>query len=97
VRKLKITTEEKFIEVDYLNQVIEIYRQSAPEFVKKNNGVHYRHESVIERPQVENHEPLKNEIDSFVESIKSNTTPVVSGRDGVRALELVREKQDSSE
>ena len=102
VRKLKITTKDTFIEVDYIDQSIEIHRQSAPEFINKEDGMHYRHESVIERPQVESHEPLKKEINSFVESISSNTTPVVSGRDGLRALELVREidasaKEDSSE
>jgi predicted dehydrogenase len=96
VRKLKITTKDKFIEVDYLDQTIEIYRQSAPEFINKDDGIHYRHESVIERPQVKNHEPLKKEIDSFVESIRTNTTPVVSGRDGLRALELVQEIDESA-
>lgn len=91
VRKLQITTENNFIELDYLNQTIDIYRRSAPEFVKRDSGMQYRHESVIERPQIDNSEPLKAELREFVESIRSNTTPRVSGYDGLRAFELVTE------
>lgn len=91
VRKLKITTEENFIEVDYLDQTIDIHRRSAPEFVKSNSGVQYRHESVIERPQIANHEPLKAEIESFIESVRNGTEPHVSASDGLQAFTLANE------
>lgn len=91
VRKLKITTEEQFLEVDYLNQTIDIHRGSAPEFVKSDSGVQFRHESVIDRPLIMNHEPLKAEIESFVESVRNGTDPHVTGSDGLQAFKLVNE------
>ncbi|SFQ00485.1 Predicted dehydrogenase [Halolamina pelagica] len=91
VRKLQITTEENFIEVDYLDKTIDIYRRSVPEFVKHDSGVQYRHESVIERPQVDNNEPLKVELSEFLEAVQNGTRPPVSGSDGLRAFELVTE------
>jgi len=91
VRKLKITTTENFIEVDYIDQSIDIHRRSAPEFVQRDSGMQYRHESVIERPQVENREPLKSELTEFVDSVRTGSKPRVSGVDGLRAFQLVTE------
>lgn len=91
IRKLQITTEENFIELDYIDQAINIHRRSVPEFVKRDSGVQYRHESVIERPQIDNGEPLKAEISGFIESVRDGTRPIVSGSDGLRAFELVTE------
>ncbi|KAB7514662.1 gfo/Idh/MocA family oxidoreductase [Halosegnis rubeus] len=96
VRKLQITTKNNFIELDYLDQTIDIYRRSAPEFVQRDSGMQYRHESVIERPQIDNVEPLKAELREFVESIRTDTTPRVSGHDGLRAFELVTEIDERS-
>jgi len=96
VRKLQITTEENFIEVDYLNKTVDIHRRSAPEFVKGESGMQYRHESVIERPQIDNSEPLKAELSEFVESVRSGTTPRVNGEDSIRALKLVTEIDEKS-
>lgn len=97
VRKLKITTESEFIELDYLDQTIDIHRRSVPEFVERDSGVQYRHESIIERPQVETHEPLKAELSEFIDSVRNNSTPRVSGRDGLRVFELVNEIDDRTE
>jgi len=96
VRKLQITTEENFIELDYLDKTVDIHRRSAPEFVKRESGMQYRHESVIERPQIDNGEPLKAELSEFVESIRTGTIPRVNGEDGLRAFELVTEIDEKS-
>jgi Predicted dehydrogenases and related proteins len=91
VRKLEITAEECVVEVDYIDQTIEIHRQSMPSYIEENEGMRYRHESIIERPTVPSSEPLKSELESFLESVSTDTEPEVTLQDGIRALELAQE------
>jgi len=44
----------------------------------------------VERPTVSSGEPLRNELDSFVTAVMTNSTPKVSIDDGIRALELAQ-------
>jgi predicted dehydrogenase len=88
IRDLAITAADCQIEVDYLDQSVQIHRHSLPEYVAQNGDVRYRQESVIERPTVETGEPLKNELDAFLEAIREGTHPPTSGEDGLRAVEL---------
>lgn len=90
VRKLSITAADCRVNVDYTNQSVEIHRHSLPEYIEDNGDLRYRHESIIERPTVENGEPLKNELRSFVRSATTGSTPVVTGEDGLRVLEVAR-------
>jgi predicted dehydrogenase len=90
VRKLEITTEKCVIEVDYINQSVEIHRQSMPSYVEEGEGVRYRHESIVERPTVPSGEPLQAEVESFLRSVMTNSKPEVSLEDGIRALELAQ-------
>lgn len=88
VRTLEVTAEECFIEVDYIDQSVEIYRHSVPEYVEEDGSVRYRHESIVERLQVPNGEPLRFELKSFLEAVDGNHDPVVSVEDGLRVIEL---------
>jgi predicted dehydrogenase len=94
VRELSITAKECRVNVDYADQSVHIHRRSVPEYVEKDGDVRFRHESLVERPTVDNGEPLKREIDAFVEAVRDGTDPVVSGRDGLRALSLARQIDD---
>jgi predicted dehydrogenase len=42
----------------------------------------------MQKPQVTQGEPLRLEIESFLESVRSRSQPVVSGKDGSAALKL---------
>ena len=88
VRTLQITAEELLADVDYLDRTVELHRQSVPEYVRSEGGVRFRHEGVVERPMVENGEPLRNELESFVDSVRTREEPKVTGEDGLRAVEL---------
>jgi predicted dehydrogenase len=90
VRDLAITTDDCHVEVDYADQQVEIHRHSLPEYVDDDGDLRYRHESVIERPMVENGEPLKAELSSFLTSHRENEPPKISGRDALLALRLAR-------
>ncbi|TYL38964.1 gfo/Idh/MocA family oxidoreductase [Natronococcus pandeyae] len=90
VRTLEITAEECLIEVDYIDQSIEIHRRSVPEYVENGGGVRFKHESLVERPYVPNDEPLRNELASFLEAVRTDETPKVTIDDGLAALEIAQ-------
>lgn len=90
VRELTLTASDCQVIVDYIDQTLEIHRQSLPEFVRDEGAVRYRHENVVEQVTVDKHEPLKAELSSFIEAARTGEEPVVSGEDGLRALELTR-------
>ncbi|WP_247004842.1 Gfo/Idh/MocA family protein [Halosolutus gelatinilyticus] len=91
VRKLSVTAKECLVEVDYLEQSVLIHRDSYPEYLTDDGQNRYRHESVVERPRVANGEPLRHELESFVQSVRTGTEPEVTAQDGIDALEIIQE------
>ncbi|MFC7071758.1 Gfo/Idh/MocA family oxidoreductase [Halovenus rubra] len=91
VRELTITAEECYVTVDYIDQTVQIHRQSVPEYIAEDGGVRYKHESIVENPAVDTGEPLKNELESFIESVRTGHDPRVTGEDGLKSLKLVKE------
>ena len=90
VRTLSVTARECRINLDYIDQSVQIHRRSVPEHIVSEGDVRYRHESLIEQPTVRNGEPLKAELKSFVESVRADVPPEVTGEDGIRAIELAQ-------
>jgi predicted dehydrogenase len=93
-RQLSLSAESCRVKVDYIEQTIEIHRQSLPEYVEDDGDVTYHHENVVERVSVEKREPLKNELSAFIEASVEGTAPVVTAEDGLRALRLTRTIDD---
>jgi len=91
VRKLSVTAMSCRVNVDFIGQSVEIHRRSLPEYVESNGDIRYRHESVVERPMVENGEPLKAELSAFVDAVKNETEPVVTAEDGLQALAVANQ------
>ncbi|WP_049925957.1 Gfo/Idh/MocA family protein [Halopiger goleimassiliensis] len=90
VRKLTVTARECLVEVDYLEQSVLIHRDSYPEYLNDDGTRRYRHESVVERPRVDNGEPLRHELEAFVEAVRTESEPEVTAQDGIEALETVQ-------
>ncbi|WP_207589630.1 Gfo/Idh/MocA family oxidoreductase [Halomontanus rarus] len=90
VRTLEITADEGLIVADYMNQSIEIHRRSVPEYVEQNGAVRFRHESTIERLHIPSEEPLRNELESFLNAVVANELPEVTVDDGLIALEVAK-------
>lgn len=91
IRELSITAESCQINVDYMDKSVEIHRHSLPEYITDNGDVRFRHESVIERPTIENGEPLKNELAAFLDAVENGTEVHPDGHDGIRAVEVATE------
>ncbi len=89
VRRLTVTAQECLVEVDYLQQSVLIHRDSYPEYVTDEGRNRHRHESVVERPRVDNGEPLKRELEAFVTAVRAGSEPPVTAGDGIAALETI--------
>lgn len=87
IRTLRITTLEAYVELDYLERRILVNRATHPHF--SGGGSSYRQENVIEKVYVPNQEPLVAEIENFLQCIRTGDDPLVTGEDGVAALETV--------
>lgn len=75
-RELKIFQHNAYLNLDYQKQEISCY-------IKQNGNV----EKETKNPEVK--EPLKEQLISFIECIKSHSQPLVSGREGKEALKVV--------
>lgn len=91
VRQLSVTAISCRVNVDFISQTVEIHRNSVPEYIESDGDIRYRHESVIERPIVENGEPLKAELTAFVTAVRDGTTPLVTAEDALRVLEVAEQ------
>lgn len=96
VRELTISARECRVTVDYADQSIEISRKSVPEYVLDDGNVEYHHERVVEEVRVDDGEPLKHQLSSFVDASRGNHDAVVDGEDGLRAVELARRIEQST-
>ncbi len=79
-RQLNITGVDGIISVDYGNQTVTLYKENDQD----------------ENIKVENKEPLKEELRSFVNCIQDGTEPEVSGKDGYAALRIVNAAMQSA-
>jgi predicted dehydrogenase len=78
MRKIRVFQEDAYLSLDYQNQSAEMFRLV--------NGTITR-----EAVEVEKDEPLKRELQSFVECSRRGVQPVVSGSEAAAALELAIE------
>ena len=106
VRKLRFFQPHQYVSIDYARQdllVIDVSRaaQAGPEAMAaaaaqaQSTGSGFSGSGFpglnIEKPRVEAGEPLRLEIDSFLECVRTRGTPRVTGEDGRAALALALE------
>lgn len=78
VRKIRIFQEDSYISLDYLSQEAAIFEKTENKIVKK-------------KIKIKKGEPLKRELKSFIECVRNDRKPVVSGVEGRRALQVALE------
>ena len=79
VRKIRIFQEEEYLSLNFLNQTLAIHRPI------ERPGEQWP--SVIaEKFSFEKGDPLKDELSAFMKSVETRSPPIVSGREGRRAL-----------
>jgi len=87
VRTLNVVTADAYITLDYQEQDMAIQRRGVEQTTTMLEQSGYRTETVSESPFIARREPLKKELDHFVDCVRSRETPRVDGTDGVKAVE----------
>jgi predicted dehydrogenase len=97
VRTLTVTTQNAYIELDYQDQHIVVHRRGLGQQTTVEGRTGYRTESISETPFVQTREPLKNELEHFLNRVQDRDIPRVSGKDGIksveRAIEIIQQSQ----
>jgi predicted dehydrogenase len=75
VRELKVFQQNSYLNLNYLTQEVSCYRKTERGLVKESK-------------KAQESEPLKEQMISFIESIVSRKQPVVSGVEGMKALDI---------
>ena len=75
VRKMRIFQEESYLSLDYVTQDAAIFEKTEEKIDK-------------ERIKIKKKEPLKKELKSFIECVRTGKKPLVSGVEGRRALQV---------
>ena len=80
-RKIRIFQDDAYMSLDLQQKVVTTIRKKTAAPVESPAQV------TIEEESFEQGDALKAEIEAFVNSIRTHTAPVVTGEDGLRALE----------
>ncbi len=76
LRKIRVFQPKHYISLDYFNQTINSSEKGEGNTIKKTSVT------------IEKKEPLKEELKDFLDCVKYNKKPRVSGEDGLKALQL---------
>lgn len=90
VRTLSVVTQESYIRLDYQKQDITIKQAGQERTTMLSNRIGYRTETVTESPYIQTREPLKNELEHFLECVETRSTPRVDGAVAINAVRLAR-------
>ena len=87
VRKIKIFQKNMYITIDMLLTLSEVYRvvdknKSHSKFTAQLDYKGTHREIVYEKPEIQLKDPLQMELENFADSIKGNSSPIVSGKSG---------------
>ncbi len=96
MRKMRIFQQDAYIALDFNSGVSEIYRLVSPsdktlkDFISFGEmGIGENKKAVIyEQPEQKEINALQYEQQLFIDAITNNKTPIVSGKDGLRALKV---------
>jgi predicted dehydrogenase len=82
-RKIRFFQHDAYIALDFKEQKVECYRR-----IGDSNGFAEGNlpKIVEEKISISKEEPLKVELSSFIDVIRTRSRPVVSGREGLKAL-----------
>ncbi|MDO8525903.1 MAG: Gfo/Idh/MocA family oxidoreductase [Candidatus Omnitrophota bacterium] len=75
VRKMRIFQEDSYVSLDYVTQEAAIFKKTEDKIIK-------------EKIKIKKKEPLKKELKSFIECVRTGKKPIVSGVEGRRALQV---------
>jgi len=96
MRKMRMFQRDAYLSLDFNTGTTEVYRLINPEKMPQNPFINFGEMGigekkklvVYEQPEVKEINALKLEQEFFIDSILNNKKPIVSGRDGLKALRV---------
>lgn len=92
VRTLSVTTNDNYIDLDYINQSIAVHSQGrmhnvAPDSLPEN--MRYGLKGSVENLFIPTAQPLTSELNHFADCIWGKTTPRITGEQALEALKVI--------
>jgi len=89
VRRISVSEKDRFIVANTLSQSIEVRKQAEVSYKSKDEEITFAQTSIVETLTIDTSgEPLRKELDDFLEAIHTGRKPTVSGEAGLAAVEL---------
>lgn len=98
IRELNVTSDIGLLTVHFITQELSICRQGKPVIVDAKNQPQWQNspDLVIEKIPVRHAEPLALEIQHFVDAIRGNTPPLVTGTQALEVIKAVQRVRESA-
>ena len=91
IRTLAVTQKDSYVILDYTDQEIFVHRQSSSEHIMTKDSLRYKQKSLIERIFVHKKNPLKLEIQHFLDCIQNGSPRKVAVDIELYSLEIALE------
>jgi predicted dehydrogenase len=91
IRTLSVTQKDSFVVLDYTDQEIYVHRKSSSEHQMSKGSLRYKQESLVERIFVHKDNPLKLELQHFIDCVKNESPRNVAVNDELYSLEIAFE------
>lgn len=89
VREVNLSLKKGYVRADLANQKISVYKSK---FDLSDNDYSNASETIeINKINLDYQEPLRLELENFLSSVTNASTPLVSGKDNLKVLEIVTE------
>jgi predicted dehydrogenase len=87
IRSMSVTQKEQYITADYQTQEVFVRSGLSAEYVGGKN-VSYKQVGAMEIPYIQRGEPLRNELEHFVDCVAKGLPPGVTGEEARDALKV---------
>jgi len=90
-RNITVATRSRCYEADTLTPSLTVY--SADQIPENEDGICFMTDLKSERVELSNQEPLRAELEEFIDAVRGRRSPLIDGKRGLRGmqvLELVR-------
>ena len=95
VRKLALTCERNFVEIDYMTQSVVISSARLGSY-DQSDLFQVPLEYDIREVRLDRREPLKEELKDFLDAVQTRRDPLVTGEDGFEALRILECAHESA-
>jgi len=87
-RRIRVFSQDCYQALNFSDQQIDVVRTGKQKPGSKYPEINYEH------IQIQPRQPLDAELDHFIETVENQTTPLVGGRDGLKALKVAAMVKD---